>query len=439
MTTKATQDKHWLVVGLGVTGLASARFLHERGARVRVADSRAEAPNMADVQALGVEDVHCGPFADSLLADIDEVLASPGVPLATPLLQAAIQQGIPVIGDIELFGRHVQSPVIAVTGSNGKSTVVTLLGEMAEEAGKSVQVAGNIGLPVLQLLTGEQPDLYVLELSSFQLETTATLSADAATVLNVSADHLDRYVGLDDYAAAKARIFTNAAVAVVNDDDDRVMAMDLGNARRVSFSCQENADWQLLDGVIHHHGEAVIKASELKMVGQHNVANAMAALAMGEAVGLPMPSMLHALREFKGLPHRVAHVRDHLGVRWLNDSKGTNVGATLAAVNGLDSNVILLAGGLAKGADFNELKTGLQKPLKALVLFGQDAMEIATAMQGVTAIYHVDDMQSAVKVAASHANEGDYVLLSPACASFDMFQGFEHRGQVFCDAVQALR
>ncbi|MFW2372995.1 MAG: UDP-N-acetylmuramoyl-L-alanine--D-glutamate ligase, partial [Gammaproteobacteria bacterium] len=374
-----------------------------------------------------------------------QLIVSPGVALTEPAIQHAIHKGTEVVGDIELFAREVKAPVIAITGSNGKSTVTTLVGEMARQASIKVAVGGNIGVPVLDLLDHEVA-LYVLELSSFQLETLHSLKPVVATVLNLSADHMDRYPGFEDYAKAKARIFMAAELAVVNRDDERVMQLvaNLKNVIGFTLDQPQAGDFGLCkqDGEIWlcRGAEKLIKETVLKLGGRHNTANVLAALAMGDAANIPMPAMLRAIEAFTGLPHRTQWVGRINGVNWYNDSKGTNVGATLAAIDGLTDkrNLILIAGGLAKGADFSVLKSAVSAKVKQLVLIGRDAGLIEQALKSVVAVHHASSMDSAVQMAADLAVAGDYVLLSPACASFDMFNGFEHRGDMFVAAVEAL-
>lgn len=352
-------------------------------------------------------------------------------------------------------GATAMAPVIAITGSNGKSTVTTLVGEMARAAGKNVKVGGNLGTPALDLLPANaiegaiEPDLYVLELSSFQLESTFTLAPHAAVVLNISPDHLDRYDSLDEYAAAKQRIYSNAAVQIVNLDDEH--AARLADAHRVciGFGLQPpsagnegagNYGVRECDGRawLMRGDERLLPVDEIRMAGRHNLGNALAALALGDAVGLPRAAMFETLRTFGGLPHRTQWVAEANGVVWYNDSKGTNIGATLAAVQGMDRPVVLIAGGQGKGADFRLLRAGLEGRLRAAVLIGEDAPLIEAALQGVATLVRADTMEDAVQAAARQAQPGDAVLLSPACASFDMFKGYDHRGDVFMDSVRRL-
>ena len=447
-------DRKALVLGLGDTGLSMARWLARQGADVRVADTRARPPRLDDLKRLlpGVA-AHCGPFRPESFAGIDLLAVSPGLSLAgAGLPQAA--PGVPVLGDIELFAKAAagRSRVIAVTGTNGKSTVTALAGSMAKAANADFEVAGNIGPPVLEVLmrredSGSLPELWVLELSSFQLETTRSLDADAATVLNVTEDHLDRYRGIAEYAAAKARIFSGAGAQILNRDDPRSLAMALPDRSTVSFGLnapQRAVDW----GVIQRNGElwlaqgaeAILPLTEMKIPGMHNAANALAALALCRALDLPLDPLLRALREFRGLPHRVELVAEKDGVRWYDDSKGTNVGSTVAALAGLAGGgrkAVLIAGGDGKGQDFSPLKSAVARSARCLVLIGRDAPRIEAAVAGSSVpILAAASMDEAVTLCAQAAKAGDVVLLSPACASFDMFRDYKHRGEVFKASVE---
>jgi UDP-N-acetylmuramoylalanine--D-glutamate ligase len=390
-----------------------------------------------------------GGFSEERFLWAQRLVVSPGVSLQQPLIAAARARGVEIMGDIELFARAAQAPVVAVTGSNGKSTVTLLLAEMARAAGREVRMGGNIGTPALELLAAAEPDFYVLELSSFQLDTTQSLDARAAVVLNISADHMDRYPDLAGYAASKQQLFAMQAVAgdvmVVNRDDPLVNAMPTGQQQRVSFGLGQppaDNDYGRSDDqgerYLMRGTQRLLPVSALALAGEHNQANALAALALGEAMGLPMTAMLSCLREFTGLPHRMQLVADITGVRWINDSKGTNVGATLAAIQGLAGPLILIAGGQGKGADFSPLREAMGDKVRAVVLLGEDAAEIAQVVSAMTDVQFASDMVDAVGQAQALARAGDTVLLSPACASFDMFNGFEHRGDVFMQAVHAL-
>ena len=436
-----------VVVGLGKTGASLVRYLAKRGDQVSATDSRRAPPGLAELGdlAAGVE-LRLGGFDLSLLEGASRLLMSPGVSLNEPIARAARERGIDVLGDVELFAREVKAPVIGITGTNGKSTVTTLVARMAAAAGRRVLAGGNLGEPALDLLEQPQPDLYVLELSSFQLETTASLVLQAAVVLNVSADHLDRYPSIEAYARAKGRIFALAQAVVLNADDPWVMAMrdQAGDAARtVTFSIErDDADFSLLraDGKVFlaRGREALLDVQRMKISGLHNAANALAALALGEAAGLPMPAMLAALESFPGLPHRSSWVADVAGVRYVDDSKGTNVGATTAAVAGMTGPLVMIAGGEGKGQDFAPLAEAFRGKVREAVLIGKDAPAIAAALEGVCAIRNAASMEDAVAQATRGARPGDTVLLSPACASFDMFRNYGHRGDVFAAAVLKL-
>lgn len=445
-----------LIVGLGVTGLSCARFLVAQGVAVAVTDSRTNPPGLDVLQKeLSGTAIFVGGFEADAFERADVLLLSPGVSLREPLVAEARARGAEILGDVELFARLVNTPVIAITGSNGKSTVTTLVGAMAQAAGRHVAVGGNIGTPVLDLLAhADDPsahDLYVLELSSFQLETTHSLETVAATILNISEDHMDRYSSLADYTAAKARIFHGSDVLIVNRDDARVTAtleMLRCGRRLIHFGLQPAAagdfglcqaqgeDWLCLGN------ELLIPAARLRMRGRHNIANALAALALGQAAGLPMTAMLDALQHFDGLRHRCQWLGEYNGVDWYNDSKATNVGAALAAINGVEAEkVVLIAGGQGKEQDFGPLADLLQQRARAVVLLGEDSDVIEAALQNslsteALSICHAQNMDEAVKHAAILAQTGDAVLLSPACASFDMFTGFEQRGEVFIQQVE---
>ncbi|HET7921972.1 MAG TPA: UDP-N-acetylmuramoyl-L-alanine--D-glutamate ligase [Gammaproteobacteria bacterium] len=440
-----TTGTRTLIVGLGRTGLACARFLVARGVELAVTDSRERPPGLKDLrEQMPDVAVFVGGFSEDALQHADQLVVSPGIPVSTPFVMKARVMGLPVLGDIELFAQHARAPVIGITGSNGKSTVTTLVGLMAEQAGRKVRIGGNLGTPALELLSGTEPELYVLELSSFQLETTDSLHCTSATVLNVSPDHMDRYATLDEYAAAKARVFRHCDTAVLNRDDPRVRDMGAAAGTRISFGLGAPRAQEF--GLVLHagerwlaHGETrLLAASSLHLHGDHNLANALAALALGEAAGLPMPAMLSALQRFRGLPHRMEFVTRVNDVDWYDDSKGTNVGATLAAVSGLAGPLVLIAGGDGKGQDFTPLAAALVGKVRAVVLLGRDAAAIEAAIAGRLPIERVQDMPAAVQAAARHAQPGDRVLLSPACSSLDMFDNFEHRGRVFAQAARRL-
>jgi UDP-N-acetylmuramoylalanine--D-glutamate ligase len=435
-----------VVVGMGRTGLSAARHLQRCGYAVSVTDSRESPPELAGVKALGSAIItRTGGFDVRLLERADIVVTSPGVPLDDPFFTQARSRGLDIVGDIELFARAADAPVVGITGTNGKSTVTTLLGRMAERAGVRVRVGGNLGQPALDLLDRGPTDLYVLELSSFQLDTTHSLKLKAAVVLNVSADHLDRYATFRHYADSKARIFANCETAVVNADDAEVARMPRAGMRVIGFALDDaRADFALATPAgsrepwLARRGAPLLPLTALRISGRHNAANALATLALGDALRLPMQPMLDELREFTGLPHRSQWVADLDGVRYINDSKGTNVGATLAAVGGLTGPLVVIAGGDGKGQDFTPLAGAFRGKVRAAVLLGRDAGLIETALTGVCPTVRVDGMEEAVRAAARSAQAGDTVLLSPACSSLDMFRDYAHRGSVFAAAVQEL-
>ncbi len=450
-------NRHTLVLGLGASGLSMARWLANRGASVRVADSRNAPPFAAQLRSeFPAVELHTGAFRPESFAGVDLIAISPGVPLAEPLVRAAVERGIDVVGDIELFARAREefpgNRVIAITGSNGKSTVTEMVGAMVRTAKVRTVVAGNIGLPILEALTEveaghrRRPDVFVLELSSFQLESTRSLNPDAAAVLNVSEDHLDRYSLMRDYADAKARIFLGDGIQVINRDDGWARGM-IGRGRKVfTFGLDEpwnEGNWGLRDVESElwlAEGRAnLMRVSELKVAGLHNAANALAALALCRAIRLPYEPLLDALFKFEGLPHRVQKVAEVRGVAFYDDSKGTNVGATVAALMGMTSKIVLIAGGDGKGQDFSPLRDAVATKAKGVVVIGRDGDKIAAAIEtsGV-AIVHAASMHDAVRAGFSLAQPGDTVMLSPACASFDMFRNYEHRAEVFVEEVLAL-
>ena len=428
-----------LVVGLGKSGLSAARFLAAHGVAVAVIDSRPTPPGL-DILRRELPEVECvtGPFDAERMRAAELLVLSPGVPLADPAVAAAVAAGVEVVGDVEIFARLADAPVIAITGSNGKSTVTELVGRMAARAGRRVKVGGNIGTPALDLLDGTATDLYVLELSSFQLETTRSLRAAAAVVLNVSPDHMDRYADLAAYAGAKSVIYEGAAMALINGDDPRVEAMAAGspNVERFTLGEPGEGEYGLRDGRLVRGDEVLIGAGELRIAGAHNRANALAAIALGDSVGIERSAMIAELREFPGLDHRTQWVAERDGVDWYNDSKGTNVGATLAAIHGMGRPVVLIAGGDGKGQEFSPLRAALAEHGRAAVLIGRDAARIERALDGALPLLHAASMDEAVARAAESARPGDCVLLSPACASFDMYSGFVERGERFVEAVR---
>ncbi|MCU0760506.1 MAG: UDP-N-acetylmuramoyl-L-alanine--D-glutamate ligase [Steroidobacteraceae bacterium] len=447
MNATATRAGKAVIVGLGRSGVSAARHLVRRGWRLAVTDSRVEPPGVASLRELAPDaPLRTGGFDASLLEGASLVVASPGVSLAEPMLARARALGIEVVGDIELFGRATRGvPTIGITGTNGKSTVTTLVGRMAARAGRKVRVGGNLGPPALELL--EEPgevELYVLELSSFQLEATSTLELVAGAVLNLTADHLDRHADMQAYGAAKARIFAHCATAVVNADDERVAAMPRPGQVVRRFSLREGvaADYSIAlragEGWLMRGAQPLIPLSQMRLAGLHNAANAAASVALGEAAGLPMAAMLEELREFTGLRHRAQFVAEIRGVRYIDDSKGTNVGATLAAVAGLPGTLVLVAGGDGKGQDFRPLAAALRGRVRVAVLIGRDAAAIEAALGDACPVRRSATLEEAVQVASEVAEAGDTVLLSPACASLDMFRDYTHRGEVFAAAVRRL-
>lgn len=437
-----------VVVGLGKTGASVVRYLAKRGVAVRATDTRQAPPGLAELGSLAnTVELRLGGFDLSLLDGASQVLMSPGVSLDEPIARRALELKLDVLGDIELFARAVRAPVLGVTGTNGKSTVTRLVASMAGAAGRRVLEGGNLGTPALDLLEQAIPDLYVLELSSFQLETTRSLKLVGAVLLNISADHMDRYPSVAAYAKAKSRIFANAATQVLNADDPWVAAMRRDAARTLTFSIAgAPADFTLLRHstpagnqiLLARGGDALLDMARMKISGLHNAANALAALALGEAAGLPLCAMLAALESFTGLAHRSSFIAEVAGVRYVDDSKGTNVGATQAAVAGLAGPLVMIAGGEGKGQDFTPLCAAFHGKVRATILIGRDAAKLAQVLQNACPIAFANSMQEAVQMAAGMAREGDTVLLSPACASLDMFRDYSHRGEVFADAVRML-
>ena len=441
-------DHFRIIVGLGKSGMSLVRFLARRGVAFAVADTRQNPPELATLQRDYPQvEVRCGELDIEFLCRADELYVSPGLAVSTPALQAAAARGVKLSGDIDLFARHAQAPIVAITGSNAKSTVTTLLGEMALAAGKRVAVGGNLGLPALDLLA-DDVELYVVELSSFQLETTDQLNAEVATVLNVSEDHMDRYSGLPAYHLAKHRIFRGARQVVYNRQDALSRPLwgeglpywtfGLGVPDFKGFGLRQEQGEKYLAFEFQN----LMPVRELKIRGAHNQANALAALALGHAVGLPFDAMLSSLRTFGGLVHRCQWLREKAGVSWYDDSKATNVGAALAAIEGLgtdiDGKLLLIAGGDGKGADFNGLRGPVSAHCRAVVLLGRDAELIAAALGGEVPLVRVQSLEEAVARCAELALPGDAVLLSPACASLDMFKNYEERGRLFAQAVEAL-
>lgn len=441
-------DKRYVVVGLGQTGLSCVRYLTGQGKSVTVMDTRENPPGLEELTEVYPHvSVILGYLNPEILCAADEIILSPGLALSTPEIQQAQANGVLIRGDIDLFAEAVNAPVVAITGSNGKSTVTTLLGEMAKCAGLNVGVGGNIGVPALDLLSDER-ELYVLELSSFQLETTRALNATSVVLLNLSEDHMDRYPNKMAYLQAKQRIFFGAHTVVVNDDEPlssplvntrmRILHYGLSGPDMHKFSVlNESGERYLSKGF-----DALLKVNELKIRGEHNISNCLAALALGDSVGLPMGAMLDAMKNFKGLSHRCEYVRTVNYVDYVNDSKGTNPGAVVTAIYGLGKElpgkIILIAGGDAKGADLSSLLEPVTRFVKAIVLIGRDAGKFEQLLSGAVPVSRAVTMADAVQSAAKIAEKGDLVLLSPACASFDMFKNYEHRGAVFVEEVSRL-
>lgn len=434
-----------LVVGIGLTGLSCIQYLIERGERVGAIDSRQKPPELEQLQKRYPQvPFFTGGFHSPLLVQADELIVSPGVSLQEPALAARIAEGVPAIGDVELFAREVTKPVIAITGSNGKTTVTSLMGKMVKEAGYQVEVCGNIGQPVLTALTKPIPDFYVAELSSFQLETTYSLKPLAAVVLNVCQDHMDRYETYEDYYKAKRRIYRGCQHPVINADEPQIWQNIAFQTSPQTFSIQAQQGFCLRE----YNGEFYLALNEqlllpvksLPFCQRYEYQNALAALALGSAAGLPLQSMLNTLKNFQGLPHRCQAVGEYQGVRWFNDSKGTNVGATIAALISLGSSkrgqLILIAGGDSKKADLSALVAPVCQFVDHLVLLGKDAPLLENLFQGKLPLTKVNTMEAAVVFAAELAQPHDVVLLSPACASLDMFKNYAHRGEVFVQAIK---
>lgn len=441
--TQVNRD-YRIVAGLGATGLSCARYLHARGIPFAVVDSREQPPGLAalrnempDVAFFG------GDSLDGILDGASELVVSPGIAMDAPIVREALAAGVAVVGDVDLFMREAAAPVVGITGSNAKSTVTELVGEMARTAGLSVGVGGNLGTPALDLLA-PGIELYVIELSSFQLERAGQLGLAVATVLNVSADHLDRHGSLSEYRRAKHRVFAGCDKVVANRDDPQTLPIVPAEGVLVTWGMTPPGpgDFGLSrdngDEYLYHGDHALMPVSELGLAGRHNVANALAALALGYSAGLALPPMLETLRVFRGLPHRCEWVAEIDGVNYVNDSKGTNVGATEAALLGLggDRDIVLLAGGQGKGADFSRLQAAVARYCKALVLMGEDAPLLQQALADSAPVVLAASLEEAVAAARARATPGDTVLLSPACASFDMFAGYEARGEAFCALVR---
>ncbi|MDJ0748550.1 MAG: UDP-N-acetylmuramoyl-L-alanine--D-glutamate ligase [Woeseiaceae bacterium] len=440
-TKTANKD---LVVGLGTTGLSIARYLKRNDGNAIFFDSREEPPGLDTLNDVW-------PDADVLLGDvdlpegIDRIVASPGIPDGHPVLREARRRGLEIISDIELFARDAEKPFIAVTGSNGKSTVTTLLYHMCRADGRNVLAGGNLGEPALDLLDGEAPDIYVLELSSFQLQRTATLPAEVAVLLNISPDHLDWHADENEYREAKYRIFADANAAVVNRADEEATRRVSHCGRVISFGLDAPKDghYGIREDEGEHYlarGEALLLAvKDLTLFGVHNQLNALAALAVGDLAGLDTGAMLQVLVEFPGLPHRMQFVARIGAINYINDSKATNVGAAVASINSVDGMLVLIAGGDGKGGDFSELAAAIEGKLRCAVLIGTDAEKIARALDTMMPVHFAENMEAAVHIAASCAESEDTVLLAPACASLDQYDNYMARGDAFIEAVEGIR
>ena len=438
-----TESSQTLIVGLGKTGLSCARYLAAQGESCVVTDTRSEPPGLDELlNEYPDMPVHLGGFRDDDFSSASRIVLSPGVSLRDKYVRSAVKRGAEVLGDIELFACSVKAPVVAITGTNGKSTVTTLLAEMATASGQKVQAGGNLGLPALELLDGNDSDLFILELSSFQLETTHSLNAVAAVVLNITPDHMDRYDSVEQYSQTKATVYNGDGVMVINSDDIAVANMADPQRNTIQFGLSEPGDGEF--GLTHEAGkdylafgqQKLLAADELKIPGRHNQSNALAALALGYAINLDMPAMLETLRQFKGLEHRSEWVAEKNGVRWFNDSKATNVGATIAALEGMPGPLILIAGGDGKSADFSELHDVIANQAREVILLGRDAQRIEQVIDNAVPVHRAVDMDDAVKIAMKRVSPGDIVLLSPACASFDMYSNYMERGDDFARAVR---
>ena len=430
------EGKRVLVLGLGDTGLSVARWVEREGGTARVADTRQFPPRKKDFSG----EFHAGPFATALLDGVNLLCISPGLSLRDPLVQSAIERRIPVVGDIELFAWRNAAKVLAITGTNGKTTVTSLTGHLLKSGGLDCEVAGNIAPPVLEAFArrAHPPAAWVLELSSYQLETTWSLAPHAAAMLNLTEDHLDRYAGIEEYAAAKARIFAGPGIQVLNRDDARSLAMARPDSKVITFGLDDKGDFGLRGDVLLCRGVPLLHVGELRIHGSHNVANALAACALASTLGIQTSRLAAGLRTFAGLPHRVERIAVRHGVEWYDDSKGTNVGATVAALRGLGRATVLIAGGEGKGQDFTPLAEPARELVSRALLIGRDAPLIEKALSGVR-VERCASLEEAVKRAAAIAQAGEAVLLSPACASFDMFRDYRHRGEVFAAAVRGLQ
>ena len=441
MNLNAQQITKVAVIGLGMTGQSCVRFLLKQGLTPVLFDTRAKLDLAPIEQQFGQLEVHLGCLSDAYLSSFELLLVSPGVAISNPAIKQAADRGCLIWGDIELFSYFVQVPVIAITGSNGKTTVTTLLGAMAEQAGVNAAIAGNIGVPVLDLVSDHSIELFILELSSFQLETTHQLNLCCATILNLSDDHLDRYDDFSGYVAAKQRIYHHSETVVTNRQDRLTIPVSTPASKHYSFGNDApRDDWQygITDQGLYRGERLLIATEDIAMIGKHNQLNALAAITLGTIAGLPMAAMVATLKTFSGLEHRCQQISNKGGVRWLNDSKATNVGATLAALDGLsdhEGQLIVIVGGDAKGADVSALQQPFANHVDQLIVIGRDKQLFSAIYPGAISC---DDLTSAVITANKYCHCGDIVLLSPACASLDMFNNYIERGQCFITAVEGL-
>lgn len=443
---KQMADRNYktVIVGLGETGLSVAAYLDSQGIPFVVLDTRNDPPQLnAFKQKFPNTEVYLGELSTNLLQRAKQVIVSPGIDLNNSAIQSAVAQGVACYGDIELFVNNTRTPIVAITGSNGKSTVTSLVAEMAKSEGRCAYAGGNLGPPALDLLKHKDAELFVLELSSFQLESTHSLTPQVSAVLNISPDHLDRHDSVESYARIKAQIYDHANICVVNRDDEFVSKMKISGTV-ISFGLDHPADGEF--GLIHDakhsylaKGENFLLAtSAISMQGESGILNSLAALAIGNALDLSLDKMLITLTKFKGLPHRFSLVGKSQGVSWFNDSKGTNIGATISSLRGLKDNIILLAGGIFKGGDLSLLHKAVSKYTKHVILFGQDAGVLEEALSGAASLHSAISMRDAVTIARDLSNSGDKVLLSPACASFDMYENYIARGEDFESCVKEL-
>lgn len=445
-----TNEISKIVLGLGKTGLSCVHYLSSQNSTCAVMDSRLNPPGLDELKSCYPDiPYYLGAWHEDVLNLADEIIVSPGVSVKEAAIAKQVKRGIPVYGDIELFARVADAPVIAITGSNGKSTVTTLISHLLNYAGYKVKTGGNIGIPALNLLGPDTPDFYVLELSSFQLETTYSLKTLTAVNLNISDDHMDRYASLDEYIQAKLRIYQDCQRPIINLDDPNSYQNFHFTAAPTGFRLGEPLDREF--GVCEHNSQLyltygkqhLLPASQLPLKGKHQIANVLAALALGLQAGLNLEVMIKALPSFKGLPHRCEWIAKINGVDWYNDSKATNVGAAQAAIMGIgpqiEGKIVLLAGGQGKNADFSPLYAPIQNYVRTVILYGEDKHKLAEALQGASNIIQSSSLDDAVRLAHSTAKKGDVVMLSPACASYDMFRNFEHRGEVFAELVKGIK